>query len=385
MERMKKLLGNAALGIVSLVVLLALLELGVRAFVPEPLWRFRDGTQDWSADPEIGWVNRPALDVQHRWSTALIRYQTNADGLAPVGVERAKPPGVVRIMVFGDSMVIGRDLPQDLNYPARLEALLRERGVPAEVVNAGVLGYSTDQALLLMQRFVPRYRPDLVIFASTSNDFGGNALRVASLQPKPIFLLGEDGQLRYVAPEGTHGIQRKESGLRHQIQRSALYRLLQPRIFLLRSRLGDWQERMLLGVMDEVYVDRRAADRVDWRLFGALVARMQQVARENGAQFLLIANPEVGEVWDPYIERMCEARGISPDRYDRFTLERRVAAAAASAGVPFLPLIGDFSQHQERGPFHLLPHDGHLNAAGHELLAERLADHLSEQLAALRR
>lgn len=382
---MRKLIGNTALAVLSLCVALIALEFGVRLFVPESLWRYRDGTQDWSSDPEIGWVNRPALDVENRHTTELIRYQTNSDGLSPAGVHRQRTPGVHRIMVFGDSMVLGRDLPQHENYPARLEVLLRERGIPAEVVNAGVLGYSTDQALLLMQRFVPRYRPDFVIFASTSNDFGGNSVDVASLRSKPMFQLGEDGQLRYLAPQREPDARRRRSGLRYVIQGSALYRLLQPRIFLLRSRLGRWEDRMLLGVVDDVFVEPRAAERIDWRLFGALVARMQQVAQENGAQFLLIANPEVGEVWEPYIERMCRGRGIPRDRYDPFALERRVAAAAAQAGVPFLPLIGEFSARQDRGPFHLLPNDGHLNPAGHQLLAERLAEHLSAQLPALPR
>ena len=383
---MKRLLGNVGLVSLSLAVALLLLELGVRLFVPEGLWRFRDFMQDWTLDPEIGWVNRPALDVESSSPAGRVRFQTNSDGLIPAGVVRQKAPGVVRIMTFGDSMVVGRDLPQSENYPARLEVLLRERGIAAEVINAGVLGYSTDQALLLMQRWVPRYRPDLVIFASTSNDFGGNSLRVAYYQAKPVFRLDANGRLAYEAPElVAHEIQRNGSGPKAWIQHWALYRLLQPRIVLLRSRLGGWEERMLLGVMDEVYIDPRAADRVDWPLFRALVARMQEVARQNGAQFLLIANPEVGEVWDPYIDRMCEARGWPRDRYDRFALERRVAEAAEQADVPFLPLIAEFSGRQERGPFHLLPRDGHLNAAGHQVLAERLVDHLSDQLAAMQR
>lgn len=380
----KNLLANAGLVLLSLASILVVLELAVRLFVPEPYWRFWDGTEDWSVDPEIGWVNRPALNIQSKSYSGLIRFQTNSDGLIPVGVKRERPAGVVRIMIFGDSMVVGRYLSQTENYSARLEVLLRERGIPAEVINAGVQGYSTDQALLLMQRWVPRYRPDLVIFASTSNDFGGNSLRIGNRQSKPIFHLDDDGQLRYVPPEVSHEIRRFRSGPRAWIQNSALYRLLQPRILVLRSRLGGWEERMLLGVMDEVYVDARAADRVDWRLFSALVARMQEVSRQNGAEFLLIAHPEVGEVWDPYVDRICRARGWPRDRYDRFALERHVAAAAERAGVRFLPLIAEFSERQERGPFHMLPRDGHLSAAGHQLLAERLADHLADHLAAMR-
>ena len=381
---MRRLLGNAGLVVLSLAVALVLLELGVRLLVPEGLWRFRDSTRDWTLDPEVGWVNRPALDVESSSPTARVRFQTNSDGLIPAGVVRAKKPDVVRIMIFGDSMVVGRDLPQSANYSARLEALLRERGIAAEIINAGVAGYSTDQALLLMQRWVPRYRPDLVIFASTSNDFGGNALRVANYQAKPMFRLDGNGRLVLSPPElVANQIQPYGSGPRSWIQHWALYRLLQPRIIMLRSRLGGWEQRMLLGVMDEVYIEPRAADRVDWPLFSALLTQMREVANQNGAEFLVIAHPEVGEVWDPYIDRMCEARGWPRDHYDRFALERHVAEAAEQASVRFVPLVAEFSAHQDRGPFHLLPRDGHLSAAGHQLLAERLADHLSDQLASM--
>jgi lysophospholipase L1-like esterase len=382
-RRIWKGIANAGIAAASLVAMLIVLELGVRLFVPEPLWRFREGSQDWTSDPEIGWVNRPAIDVESLSAQGMIHFQTNSDGLIPVGARRERTPGVLRIMIFGDSMVVGRDVPQSQNYSVRLEAILRERGIPVEVINAGVLGYSTDQALLLMQRYVPRYRPDLVIFGSTSNDFGGNSLRFAYAQSKATFHLDRDARLRYTAPTGEKG--EKKSGLRYWIQNFALYRVLQPRIYQLRSRLGDWQERLLHGVMDEVYYEPRAADQVDWPLFSALVARMQEVSRENGADFVLIAHPEVGEVWDPYVEKTCEERGWPCERYDRFALERRVAEAAARAGVPFVPLIAEFAERQERGPFHLLPRDGHLNAAGHQLLAERLAEHLSARLAAMRR
>lgn len=366
---------SLALAIGSLVVLALVLELATRTLIPEGYWRHRDGTADWQLDPEIGWVNRPNLDVESRDLDRIRRYQTNPDGLAPAEARRERKPGVVRIMVFGDSMVVGRALPQEATYAARLEARLRERGLAAEVINAGVQGYSTDQALLLLERLLPLYRPDIVLFGSTLNDFGGNELSRASGQAKPRFLRMGDA-LHLVPPQIAAEIRPLGSGPRAWIQRSAFYRVLQPRIFTLRARFADWQHRNLAGLMLEIYVNPEALEQLDWKLFAALVERMQRSANAAGARFLLFSHPEVAEVWPPYIEGVRQELGAQVLRYDPLAVQRRVESTARGVGVEFLPVAARFREQTARGPFHLVPHDAHLNPAGHDLLAEVLADEI---------
>src|SRR5262249_10478624 len=230
-----------------LALLLGLLEAGVRLFVPAWRWRFVDAPADWRLDDEIGWVNRPDLDVTSTSERGSVRFRTNPDGLIPFDATREQPPGAVRVMVSGASMVVGRAVAQDAIYTARLEVLLRQRGIPADVVNAGVQGYSTDQALLLMQRWVPVYRPDLVLYGSTLNDYGGNVLERAYEQAKPVFRMDERGRLRLALPRLDVEIHRFGAGPRRWLQDSALYRLVQPGIFLLRARLFGFEEGLLLG------------------------------------------------------------------------------------------------------------------------------------------
>ena len=362
----------------TLIVLVGVLEAGVRLVVPEQYWRFRDATSDWQLDPELGWVNRPGLDVESRFKTDLIRFRTNRDGLFPAGVTRERPPDTaLRVMVFGDSMVVGREIPQDQIYTARLEGLLREQGIRAQVINAGVQGYSTDQVLLLMQRWLPVYRPDVALYGSTHNDLGGIELDFANGQGKPRFTLDGDGSLQLERPRLASEIRRYGRGIRAWIQWSAFYRVLQPRIAMLRARLIGFDERVMLGLYEEAYVHPSFADRVDWRLYGALVGRMRDVANDAGARFLLFAHPEVGEVWEPYIEQTCANLGATRSQYEPHAMERRIAETAAQQRVDFAPLIDAFRGRQERGPFHLLPTDAHLSPAGHALLAESLASLVS--------
>jgi len=148
---------------------------------------------------------------------------------------------------------------------------------------------------------------------------------------------------------------------------------------MLRARFIGFDQRVLLGLYEEAYVHPSFADRVDWRLYGALVGRMRDVARDAGASFAFFAHPEVGEVWDPYIEQTCVNLGAQRSEYDPHAMERRIAAVAQQQHVEFVPLIDEFRSRQQRGPFHLLPTDAHLSPAGHALLAELLANRIAAQ------
>ena len=54
----------------------------------------------------------------------------------PVGAADRTP----EILAFGDSITAGFGLPPNEAFPARLEARLREQGIAAHVINAGVSG-----------------------------------------------------------------------------------------------------------------------------------------------------------------------------------------------------------------------------------------------------
>jgi len=50
----------------------------------------------------------------------------------------------LRILAFGDSLFAGYDLAEDEGYPEQLQAVLRGRGINAQVIDAGVSGDTTQ-------------------------------------------------------------------------------------------------------------------------------------------------------------------------------------------------------------------------------------------------
>lgn len=355
-------------------------EVVVRLFVPKQYWRYQDATSDWQLDPRLGWVQMPNLDVTTQMVDRgwIVHFQTNEDGLTPGTARRARDPRVIRIMIFGDSSVVGRGVPQDQTINAHLERLLRAQGVSAEVINAGVQGYSTDQVLLRIQQLVPLYHPDIIVYGLHINDFGGNATRSAyGGISKPVFLVKKNGDLAELAPDLKKSkISPFACGINRLIQSSAVYRFFYPETLKLRAYFMGWEYRNLIGFAPEPYYRPEELARFDWQLFTALLKRMDSCAREHRARFFFYAIPMPAEVWDPFIRDIEQEAHLPPGQYDRYALEKVLVQVAKKNGVMFCPMIDYFMANQARAPFHLLPYDFHNNATGYQVAAEVIGQFL---------
>jgi lysophospholipase L1-like esterase len=107
------------------------------------------------------------------------RISLNDEGFRGPSFPAVKRPGVLRVACIGDSWTFGMNVNQDRTYPARLEGLLEKRpDAPAgsiEVMNFGVLGYSSFQGLELLRRRVLDLQPDGIVigFGMNDSDIGG--------------------------------------------------------------------------------------------------------------------------------------------------------------------------------------------------------------------
>jgi acyl-CoA thioesterase-1 len=75
----------------------------------------------------------------------------------------------LRIVVVGDSLAAGYGRAEELAFPARVEASLRERGWQVEIVNGGVSGDTTAGGLARLD-WLLRLEPDIVVLELGAND-----------------------------------------------------------------------------------------------------------------------------------------------------------------------------------------------------------------------
>ena len=117
-------------------------------------------------DEELFFRLAPDLDLEATDNPRIFDLQTNSRGLRGGEVALPKPEGVLRVLAVGDSCTFGSGAGQDETWPAQLEQTLP--GV--EVINAGVPGFSSYQALRYLEIEGFDLDPDVVVFVSGVND-----------------------------------------------------------------------------------------------------------------------------------------------------------------------------------------------------------------------
>lgn len=73
------------------------------------------------------------------------------------------------IVAVGDSLTFGFGVSPDRSYPARLEGKLREAGQQYKVINAGINGEKSGEALARIDGILAM-KPDIVILQTGTND-----------------------------------------------------------------------------------------------------------------------------------------------------------------------------------------------------------------------
>lgn len=143
-----------------------------------------DVSRSRGADPDIGsrlpqnscTHYRYGLHYKNSYKAETPQWQlcTNSLGWRGPEFSAAKPARTFRIVCMGDSHTMGQGVSEEATYckllGQRLEPLIREHGLDADVINAGVWGHSSYQGLISYVKFVRNWQPDLVLVAYGSND-----------------------------------------------------------------------------------------------------------------------------------------------------------------------------------------------------------------------
>jgi len=154
--RGRGVVGALVLSAVSLAAALTLLDAGIRIAD----LRFR---------PMRSRANDDAILERAEFRTHVV---TNAEGFRERRVPGAKPAGVMRIVVLGDSFTQGYGVEEDEAYPRVLERLLDARDPKRryEVINLGVPGACTVDYVPNLRDVGLAYEPDLVLVGLMAND-----------------------------------------------------------------------------------------------------------------------------------------------------------------------------------------------------------------------
>jgi hypothetical protein len=111
---------------------------------------------------------RPNLSVTY----AGVKLETNPEGFRGPGISVSKPPGTIRIVGLGDSVMFGSGVSYEDCYLTVLGEWLRAEhpDVRWQTINTAVPGYNTVIEVETLRVKALRYEPDIVIMGFVGND-----------------------------------------------------------------------------------------------------------------------------------------------------------------------------------------------------------------------
>lgn len=235
-------------------------------------------------------------------SNPVWRIALNDEGFRSAPFSEAKRPGVLRVACIGDSWTFGMNVDQNEMFPARLEALLKAHppaaARDAEVMNFGILGYTSFQGLQLFKTRVLDFHPDVVVIG-----FGMNDSDVAGYRDKDV-----------VAPGPVHWRDRVKAITSHSeslalLKYVALAMRFHPQNFGVFLK-ADAKTDQGKSNSDVNYDDLEPWTRVSPRDYDRNLREMIMRARAQGARVVLLDN----ELWEgsPYRPVL---RAISRDEH----------------------------------------------------------------------
>lgn len=327
--------------------------------------------------------------------------EINSLGYRDVEHDLASPPGKFRIAVLGDSFTEARQMPIKDTYWDRLGKALNTcpalAGRDVEVLNFGIGGYSTTQALLSYELDARQFEPDLVLLGFfPGNDIRENSKALSKTNaswhaPRPFYEL-VDGDLKLSPVEPLPIWNRL---IVYGVQHSHLLELVnearrQWSVTKKRAKQEARIQSIEAGISADIYLPLDAHDAADtsrdlaeaWVLTARLLAELDRKVRDDGARFMVTTIPASVQTHPntAYREGLTLKLGVD----DLLFPERQLAKFGRDDGYPVFPLVEALQAVAGDRHFHGFANTGyghgHMNAEGHRVMAELLAGKVCNEL-----
>jgi len=180
-KKIKPLIINISLFFLSIILVLVILEIFIRIFLPSA-YRHQQIYQ-YVYHPQAGYQLEKNYDQMVDSGNGPIHVITNEYGYIGQSFPIAKPANEFRIANFGDSYVEGIQMVDwDKTFVALMEENLNaeiQEPLYARSLNFGIGGRGTVEEFWTYKYIVQKARPDLnILWFTLANDFGNNYLPV---------------------------------------------------------------------------------------------------------------------------------------------------------------------------------------------------------------
>ena len=307
--------------------------------VAYPAWdRPTAGLGEWGVPHAKGWAVGEARQY----------VELNAEGARDVDHAVAKPTGVYRVLVLGDSYAAAYEVSREEAFWAvmgeQLGACPALAGRPVEVINLSKRGFGTAEELLVWRKLCVKYAPDQVVLAFyTGNDFRNNSPDLKA-SGRPYFQLTNDELVldesyaedpayqRWVGWQGDLWFGLVRHSRLVQVVRHVRRQI---KAFIETRESQGTGAGGVAGVDDQIYLEpKEAAWQSAWQVSERLVLQMRDEVEAAGARFLFMTLSTAIQVQpDASVRRAyAEKLGVPDLDYPERRFEAFARARAASRG-----------------------------------------------------
>jgi hypothetical protein len=321
-------------------------------------------------DRAVGWKQVP--DFRYTWTGIhwfaadfSVPIETNSLGFRDREWDPAKPAGLVRVALLGDSFVEALQVPFERTAAQLLEAKLTARAAAAdastrwEVLNFGISNYSVGQYLLVWEGYARRFGPDFVFAfvseiqgartVSRREEGGFRGTRDRSLWIRPTFRVHEGRLIREPARDYEEFVVVQEQVIRREFGGE---RTRRRESSVLAHVLRSWWPGSAGSRRVDPLLPEAEEPRQIRRINLAILEELDAQVRAAGGSLVIVD-----------ASRYFDARSPLPRALRTFSARRRIG---------YVELSEDLLRANASGLATHWPNDGHLNELGNEIFADAL-------------
>jgi hypothetical protein len=330
-------------------------------------------------DKRLGYTLMPSKQITWR-KEGFGQFKTNSFGMQDEEIPLAKPPGTLRVAIFGDSYVESLHVARDKNFlnvaQKKLTELLHK---PVQILNFGVSNYSVAQCYLRYQTVAKQFHPDVVVQVFRVEESDKLLPQRSDLlaQVRPVFFVGPHNELVY-DDTNVKAFMAGKTGKRmvgtDWLRRNSRLYIIGAQAWQALSTFGkkaapkadalDSPNATNAAIANSDAANKERYLRCYWYMMDGQLAAFKQECAKAGTKFIIMRDPMIKAGMD----------GLRTNRAEDELLYK----TASKIGAPVLDLDTAYKNQfgLKNDGTHFLPM-GHYNAGTHAWVGQHLADYLS--------